>query len=86
MQRRSSILHFVFLALAISALSLLTCASLRAQVDTGSITGAIKDQSGAVIPGAKVSLRNEGTDLEVTATTGPDGNYTFTRSKSELTS
>jgi hypothetical protein len=77
MQRRSSILHFVFPILAVSALSLLTCASLRAQVDTGSITGAIKDQSGAVIPGAKLSLRNEGTDLMVTATTGPDGSYTF---------
>ena len=77
MQRRSSFLHFLFLALAVSAVSLLTCASLRAQVDTGSITGTIKDQSGAVIPGAKVSLKNEGTSLVVTATAGPDGGYTF---------
>jgi len=77
MKRHCSFLQSLFLALAVSAVSLLTCASLRAQVDTGSITGAIKDQSGAVIPGAKVSLRNEGTDLVVTATTGPDGSYTF---------
>ena len=77
MQRRSTILHFVFLAMAVSAFSLLMCASLRAQVDTGSISGTIKDQTGAVIPGAKVSLRNEGTDLTVTTTTGPDGSYIF---------
>ena len=77
MQRHRSFLQFLFLALAVSAVSLLTCASLRAQVDTGSITGAIKDQSGAVIPGAKVSLKNEGTSLTVTTTTGPDGSYTF---------
>ena len=77
MQRRSGFLHFLFLALAVSAISLLTRASLRAQVDTGSIVGTVKDQSGAVIPGAKVGLKNEGTDLVVTATTGPDGGYTF---------
>ncbi len=77
MQRRSSLLHFVFLAVAISALSVLTCGSLRAQVDFGSVLGTIKDQSGAVIPGAKVSLRSEDTGLTVTTTTGPDGSYIF---------
>jgi hypothetical protein len=77
MHRRSSFLHFVFLAAAISALYVLTCGSLRAQVDFGSILGTIKDQTGAVIPGAKVSLRNEGTALTVLTTTGPDGSYNF---------
>ncbi|HXJ91862.1 MAG TPA: TonB-dependent receptor [Terriglobia bacterium] len=48
-----------------------------AQVDTGGILGTIKDQSGAVIPGAKVSVTNLATGLTVTAVTGADGTYEF---------
>jgi hypothetical protein len=33
-------------------LTLVVTPALMAQVDTGSITGSVKDQSGAVIPGA----------------------------------
>ncbi|PYT84601.1 MAG: hypothetical protein DMG40_01010 [Acidobacteria bacterium] len=36
-------------------------APLCAQVDTGAILGTVTDQSGAVIAGATVSLKNEGT-------------------------
>lgn len=56
---------------------LLVGAPLWAQLDTGTILGTVTDQSGAVIPGAKVSLTNEGTSLTVTTTTGADGSYTF---------
>src|SRR5438552_3169591 len=41
--------------------SLLLALNAGAQVDTGAILGIIKDQTGAVVPGAKVSLTNEGT-------------------------
>jgi hypothetical protein len=51
---------------------------LHAQVDFGAILGTIKDQSGAVIPGAKVSLTNEGTNFTISMTSGPDGSYLFT--------
>ena len=51
---------------------------LYAQVDTGAILGTVKDQSGAVVPGAKVTLTNEGTSFSVSTTTGADGGYTFT--------
>jgi hypothetical protein len=51
---------------------------LHAQVDFGAILGTIKDQSGAVIPGAKVSLTNEGTNFTITMNSGPDGSYLFT--------
>ncbi|HEV2381617.1 MAG TPA: carboxypeptidase-like regulatory domain-containing protein, partial [Terriglobia bacterium] len=47
------------------------------QIDTGTILGTVSDPSGAVVPGAKVSLTNEGTNLTVTMTTGGDGGYTF---------
>jgi len=45
----------VILAFGFSLL-FLTAIPSRAQVDTGSILGTVYDQSGAVIPGAKVTL------------------------------
>ena len=50
---------------------------LRAQVDTGSITGTVTDSSGAVVPGAKITLTNEGTAASLATTTGSDGSYRF---------
>jgi hypothetical protein len=47
------------------------------QIDTGTITGTVTDQTGAVIPNAKVSLINEGTNLTLTMTSTADGSYTF---------
>jgi hypothetical protein len=51
---------------------------LRAQVDTGAILGTVTDQSGAVISGATVTLKNEGTNATLSTTTGQDGGYKFT--------
>src|SRR2546429_988300 len=65
-------------ALALVATLLLLARPTFAQVDTGAILGTVKDQSGAVVPGAKVTLTNEGTSLSISTTTGPDGGYTFT--------
>jgi hypothetical protein len=47
------------------------------QVDSGQISGTVKDQSGAVVPGAKVTLTNEGTSASSTKVTGEDGSYIF---------
>ena len=44
--------------------------------DTGSITGTISDTSGAVIPQAKVVIRNTGTGAQVTAVTDAKGSFT----------
>ncbi|HEV2352117.1 MAG TPA: TonB-dependent receptor [Terriglobia bacterium] len=52
--------------------------SLFAQVDYGTIEGTIMDQTGAVIPHAKVSLTNVGTNFTVTATGNDAGAYIFT--------
>lgn len=61
------------------ALPLLTAGSpLYAQVDTGAILGTIKDQSGAVVPNAKMTLTNEGTSFSLTTSAGSDGSYIFT--------
>jgi hypothetical protein len=66
------------LALVILGLVLIAVPGLYAQVDTGGITGTVKDASGAVIPGAKVTLTNEGTSYSVSTVSDSAGTYTFT--------
>src|SRR5579863_706539 len=65
-------------ALSLAAGALLFIPNLRAQVDTGAILGVVRDPSQAVIPGAKVTLTNEGTALVLTTPSGGDGSYSFT--------
>ncbi len=48
-----------------------------AQVDTGSISGTVKDTSGAVIPGARITLTNEDTGLVVAKNSGSAGEFVF---------
>src|SRR5437660_3767522 len=58
---------------------LLLCTSLAfAQSDLGSISGFVKDPSGAVIPKAQVSVKNEATGLERATSTNDSGLYTVT--------
>jgi hypothetical protein len=47
------------------------------QVDTGAISGTIKDTSGGVVAGARVTLINEGTGVSISTTTGSQGEYVF---------
>jgi hypothetical protein len=66
---------------AISVALLLRCLAGQqalAQVDTGALQGTVRDQSGAVIPNAKVTLTNEGTSFAVATVTRDDGTYIFT--------
>src|SRR5258706_5549701 len=51
---------------------------LSAQQDTGTIAGAIFDQSGATIQNAKVTLRNSGTGQTRVTQSGNSGEYVFT--------
>jgi hypothetical protein len=57
------------------AFLVLTTASLVAQTFRGTILGTVTDPSGAVISGAKVTVRNVGTGLERTTQTSADGSY-----------
>lgn len=61
--------------LAIFLLGLATTA--YAQVDTGSIVGQVTDATGAAIPNATVTVREENTGIKTTVHTGGDGNYTI---------
>jgi len=61
------------------ALAIFACLSVAfAQSDLGSISGFVKDPSGAVIPKAQVTVRNESTGTERRATTNESGFYTVT--------
>src|SRR6266404_6274303 len=54
---------------------LLLSAALSAQTITASITGTVTDPTGAVVPNAKVTASNVGTNLSYPATTNQSGVY-----------
>jgi hypothetical protein len=51
--------------------------TLRAQATQGSLLGTVFDASDSPIPGAKIVLRNEGTNVEVSMDTQGAGDYRF---------
>jgi outer membrane receptor protein involved in Fe transport len=54
------------------------CVSYAQTVTTGDVTGTVKDPTGAVVPRAKVVLKNTATGEERTQTIGGSGEYRFT--------
>lgn len=50
---------------------------VQGQITTGDIVGSITDSSGASIPGAKVAIRNLGTNENRATESGVDGSYVF---------
>jgi len=50
----------------------------NAQQATAQVNGTVKDPSGAVVSGAKVTLKNSDTGAGHTTTTNEDGIYVFT--------
>jgi hypothetical protein len=61
--------------LSLFVLVVLTSSFVVAQSDTASISGFVRDPSGAVIPNATVVIRNEATGVERRATTNESGYY-----------
>lgn len=56
---------------------LLFCAGGLFASPTGSITGFVKDATGAVVPGAKVTLTNTATNTQITAASDANGEFQF---------
>jgi hypothetical protein len=50
--------------------------TIKAAANGGTVTGVVKDPSGAIIPGAQVTITDENGNIKQ-ATTGSDGAYTF---------
>jgi len=53
----------------------LTC-QLFGQAESGTIVGVVRDPGGAVVPGASVTLTNEGTNFTRSVVTNQNGEYT----------
>ncbi|MBS1795989.1 MAG: TonB-dependent receptor [Acidobacteria bacterium] len=51
--------------------------AVRAQFETATLLGAIRDQNGAAIEGAAVTLKNVDTGIGTSGVTDADGNYQF---------
>src|ERR1035437_9249953 len=63
-----------FIAVLTLCLFLLSFSAF-AQSDVASISGFVRDASGAVVPGAKVLIKNEAVEFERTVTTNNEGYY-----------
>ena len=57
-------------------LGLSLASSLFGQAQSGTIVGVVRDQGGAVVPGATVTIVNEGTNFTRSLVTNPSGEYT----------
>ena len=50
---------------------------LEAAIPTGTVVGTVRDESGAIIPGAKVTITHQGTGAVRSMQTDSSGNYNF---------
>src|SRR6185312_8788148 len=73
-----SLLRCVAAALCMFAVFVWCATPLHAQSDLGSITGFVHDPTGAVVPKASVTVKDEATGTERKVTTNDDGLYTVT--------
>jgi hypothetical protein len=74
----STLRHLCLVAWLLAAVVALFPAAAGAQQLTGTISGTAYDQSGAVVPSAKVILKNQDSGDERAATTGGDGHFVIT--------
>jgi len=78
MQQSIPLSHWRYVLLVLLGIGLLLPAHATwAQNAQGTIVGHVTDPSGAVIAGAKVTVKNIGTNVANTAATNSDGDYTI---------
>lgn len=61
--------------LCLAAILVSIAALTMAQVPTGTISGVVQDESGAMVPNAAVTITNKATGELRTLTSGPDGSF-----------
>ncbi|MBV9301185.1 MAG: carboxypeptidase regulatory-like domain-containing protein [Acidobacteriaceae bacterium] len=75
MLQKPRLLHAAFAVFA--SLILFSPISLRSQTVTGTLTGTVTDQSGAVVPGASVGMRNQASGDERRTVSNNDGFFSI---------
>src|SRR6266498_2597288 len=68
--------RFAFACLMALLLTTLLSLSALAQIQNGSVTGDITDQSGAAIANAKITIKNQATDLTFAVVSNQQGHFT----------
>lgn len=79
LQSKFGLLVLVFILPSLVSQSTAQNAAEPDQPLLGSISGAVIDQSGAVVPGAQVSLIREGKSLSPQLSSGGDGQFSFSK-------
>jgi hypothetical protein len=69
---------FSILLLFVAFFTLALTKTASAQSDTSSLSGTVSDTSGAVLPNAKIVVRNEATHIERTTSSNESGNFNIT--------
>ncbi len=69
--------RFLHLVVAASLFLLLVPGSAYAQMLGARIRGTVTDQTGAVVPGVRVTAKNVSTGISTAVTSGPSGSYEF---------
>src|SRR5258705_9998561 len=73
-----NLVKFRHIVQAAMAIVVLACGiSVKAQVTTGTVRGVVKDQTGAVVPGASVTIMDPNTKTSQTAVSGSGGEFQF---------
>jgi hypothetical protein len=62
---------------SVLSLLFLMCAGWVMASPTGSITGFVKDPTGAIVPGVKVTLTNTATNVQLSAISNENGSFQF---------
>ena len=67
--------NFIKRAASLTVIAIILAVTAVAQSNTGSITGVIADQNGAVVPNASVTVTNQGTNEKRTVQADAEGRY-----------
>src|SRR5258708_22102375 len=77
--RKEQAMKLVVKTMLLLIIVALTTAPVWGQVNTGTISGTVRDSSGSAVAGATVTVRNVGTSAERSVTSGDNGQYTIPR-------
>jgi hypothetical protein len=77
MTRKSPFARLLCTFLAVFLASVLRPDAAHAQFDAATVLGTVRDSSGAVVPGATVTLKNLSTNITASAVSDENGNYQF---------